>query len=95
MDDTVHFAVLTRTTVGYSYPATKGFIDHVIVSKDLLPWLLGGSVRTEDARKYVTNYTTTTSDHLPVTARFMFVPRPQKSQPRLFHRPHMEIFHFE
>lgn len=77
MDDTVHFAVLTRTTVGYSYPATKGFIDHVIVSKDLLPWLLGGSVRTEDARKYVTNYTTTTSDHLPVTARFMFVPRPQ------------------
>lgn len=77
MDDTVHFAVLTRTNTGYSYPATKGFIDHVIVSKDLLPWLLGGSVRTEDARKYVTNYTTTTSDHLPVTARFMFVPRPQ------------------
>lgn len=77
MDDTVHFAVLTRTTTGYSYPSTRGFIDHIIVSKDLLPWCLGGSVRTEDARRYITNYSATTSDHLPVTARFMFVPRSQ------------------
>jgi len=77
LDDTVHFAVLTRTITGYSYPSTRGFIDHIIVSKDLLPWCLAGSIRTEDARKYVTNYTSTTSDHLPVTARFMFVPQTQ------------------
>jgi endonuclease/exonuclease/phosphatase family metal-dependent hydrolase len=78
VDDTVHYAVLTRSREGYTYPATRGWIDHIIVSRDLMPSYLNNSVRVEDARTYLTNYTTTTSDHLPVMARFWLARRPQQ-----------------
>ncbi|MEO8794306.1 MAG: lamin tail domain-containing protein [Daejeonella sp.] len=49
---------------------TPSFIDHIITSNDLNDQYLENSITIEDARKYVASYSTTTSDHLPIYARF-------------------------
>lgn len=50
--------------------SSSSMIDHHIVSNDLNSYYLQGSADVEDPRSYITNYTSTTSDHLPVYSRY-------------------------
>ena len=45
-------------------------IDHIIISNEWFSEYLTGSAEPVDARSFVSNYANTTSDHLPVQARF-------------------------
>ncbi|MFC5283900.1 T9SS type A sorting domain-containing protein [Pedobacter alpinus] len=55
------------TFVGGSNPS---FIDHIITSNELKSTYVSNSTMVEDARNYISSYSTNTSDHLPVYARF-------------------------
>jgi hypothetical protein len=56
-----------------SFLGGTGMIDHMIITKTLLPEYITGSTDIEDARTYITNYNdSTASDHLPVFSRFAF-----------------------
>jgi hypothetical protein len=45
-------------------------IDHHIISNDMVPYYIAGSTAVEDPRNYISSYTSTTSDHLPVYSRY-------------------------
>lgn len=75
VDDAANYAALTG---GFSAAGKGSFvgsgnsmIDHLFVSNELNNLYLTGSADVEDSRTYVTSYTSTTSDHLPVFARFI------------------------
>jgi hypothetical protein len=57
---------------GFSFPSSGSFLDHIIISDELTDEYLDPSTTVEDPRSYVVNYANTTSDHLPVYARFAF-----------------------
>ncbi|WP_197464079.1 Ig-like domain-containing protein [Rufibacter sp. DG15C] len=55
-----------------SHPTTSGgnFLDHIVISNELVSQYIDNSIVIEDPRTYVSGYISNTSDHLPVTARF-------------------------
>ncbi|MGQ7947328.1 choice-of-anchor J domain-containing protein [Flavobacterium sp. WC2509] len=54
----------------YSFLSSGGFLDHIIISNELSDQYIANSIAVYDPRTDITNYTTTTSDHGPVIARF-------------------------
>ncbi len=74
VDDAVRYKTLTydlSVAGGYSFPSSSSFLDHIIVSDELGNAYVNNSIEIEDPRIYVSNYSSTTSDHLPVGARFL------------------------
>ncbi|MCE2957912.1 MAG: choice-of-anchor J domain-containing protein [Flammeovirgaceae bacterium] len=75
VDDNLNYQVLTLplsqanavTFVGSSL----SMLDHVVLSNELSNDYLTSSTTVEDPRSYITNYVNSTSDHLPVSARFV------------------------
>ncbi|GAB2549474.1 hypothetical protein GCM10027189_35160 [Rufibacter soli] len=57
---------------GFSFPSSKSFLDHIIISNELVDDYMPNSITIEDPNDYINSYATTTSDHLPVYARFAF-----------------------
>jgi predicted extracellular nuclease len=73
VDDRANFKVLTyelSQNGGYSFLSSGSFLDHIIISNELFDSYVENSIVVEDPRSYISNYATTTSDHLPVSARF-------------------------
>jgi hypothetical protein len=56
-----------NSLIGYS-----DFIDHVIISNELEADYINGSVRlVREVNDWITNYATTTADHMPVVSRYL------------------------
>ena len=73
-DDVSKFDVLTNSLsqIGDgSFPNAKLLLDHIIISNELTNSYVRNSIAIEDARVYIPDYINTTSDHLPVSARFL------------------------
>ncbi len=80
VDDAANFNVLTYALSqagAYSFPNSNSFLDHIITSNELTNLYVNSSIAVEDARNYVSNYMNSTSDHLPVSARFQFTKNDQ------------------
>lgn len=74
VDDATNFNTLTysiSTAGAFSFPSSSSFLDHIITSNELTNTYITNSITVEDPRTYISNYTNTTSDHLPVSARFL------------------------
>ncbi len=74
VDDAADFNVLTyelNQSGASTFPSSNSFLDNIIVSDELVSAYVPNSVTIEDARNYINNYCNTTSDHLPVSARFL------------------------
>ena len=74
VDDATNFNALTysiSTAGAFSFPSSSSFLDHIITSNELTNPYIANSITVEDPRTYISNYTNTTSDHLPVSARFL------------------------
>ena len=74
VDDGAHFNTLTysiSTGGAFSFPNSSSFLDHIITSNEMTNTYIANSITVEDARTYISNYINTTSDHLPVSARFL------------------------
>lgn len=62
--------------------STNSMIDHLLGTNELNSAYLAGSAEVEDPRTYISNYTSTTSDHLPVYVRYALeVPLPVAMSP--------------
>ncbi|MFN8356974.1 MAG: DUF5689 domain-containing protein [Spirosomataceae bacterium] len=73
VQDTANYQPITKalSDAGFRTYLTYGnVIDHITVSKNLKSAYLKNSAGVELAFRYITNYATTTSDHIPVVARF-------------------------
>jgi hypothetical protein len=73
-DDINNFQAVTydlNVANASTYPNSSSFIDNVITSNELTNAYVSNSATVEDPRSYVSNYLNTTSDHLPVSARFL------------------------
>ena len=71
--DTEKYNVLTleiSRAGAFSFLSSGGFLDHILVSNELSDEYVTNSTTVYDPRNDITNYTTTTSDHGPVIARF-------------------------
>jgi hypothetical protein len=74
VDNTSNFNTLTLALSqagGFSFPNSNSFLDHIITSNELTNSYVSNSTTVEDVRAYISNYVNTTSDHLPVSARFV------------------------
>ncbi|MFM9837590.1 MAG: choice-of-anchor I family protein [Cyclobacteriaceae bacterium] len=74
VDDVTNFNTLTYTISqagAFSFPNLNSFLDHFVTSNELANPYVTNSILVEDPRAYIASYTTTTSDHLPVSARFV------------------------
>jgi hypothetical protein len=74
VDDAANFNSLTYAISqagAASFPNSSSFLDHIITSNELTNDYVGNSITVEDPRAYITNYINTTSDHLPVSTRFI------------------------
>ncbi len=74
VDDASNFNILTYAltqTTASTFPSSGSFLDHIITSNELTASYVSNSISIEDPRNYISNYSSTTSDHLPVTARFL------------------------
>lgn len=77
VDDTADYFFPTKaftdagqgTTTSSSTP-----IDHHLITNDLVPQYVGGSAEVYKLGPYVPQYSTTTSDHYPTLARYLFAP---------------------
>ena len=75
VDDTKNYQVVTKqlSDNGFrSFLSFNNMIDHVMVSNELVDNYVVNSVSTEMGFLYVNNYSSTTSDHLPIYATFNF-----------------------
>ena len=75
LDDTKNYQVVTKqlSDNGFrSFLSFNNMIDHVMVSNELVDNYVVNSVSTEMGFLYVNNYSSTTSDHLPIYATFNF-----------------------
>nr|WP_294932432.1 T9SS type A sorting domain-containing protein [uncultured Flavobacterium sp.] len=54
----------------YSFLSSGGFLDHIVISNELTDEYIPNSIAVYDPRTDIVNYTTNTSDHGPVIARF-------------------------
>ncbi len=74
VDDVANFNTLTLAltqTSASTYPSSNSFLDHIIISNELTNSYVANSIFIEDPNAYITNYASTTSDHFPLTARFV------------------------
>jgi endonuclease/exonuclease/phosphatase family metal-dependent hydrolase len=72
--DTSNYNALTlgiSQAGAYSFLSSGGFLDHIIISNELTDEYIPNSIAVYDPRTDIANYTTTTSDHGPVIARFV------------------------
>lgn len=75
MDDTKNYQAITKSLSDNgvrSYLSQNNVIDHITVSDELVNNYVSNSVSPELAFTYIANYSSTTSDHLPVYATFNF-----------------------
>lgn len=73
VDDTANYDALTlgiSQAGAFSYLSSNGFLDHIMISNELTDEYIANSTAVYDPRTDITSYTTTTSDHGPVIARF-------------------------
>lgn len=73
VDDTAGYNALTlgiSQAGAYSFLSSQGFLDHILISSELNDDYIDNSITVYDPRNDIANYTTTTSDHGPVIARF-------------------------
>jgi len=73
VDDTANYTALTleiSKAGAYSFLSSGGFLDHIMISNELNDQYIQNSIAVYDPRADIANYTTTTSDHGPVIARF-------------------------
>lgn len=73
VNDTSNYNALTlgiSQAGAYSFLSSGGFLDHIIISNELTDEYIANSIAVYDPRTDIANYTTTTSDHGPVIARF-------------------------
>ncbi|MCA6381841.1 MAG: choice-of-anchor J domain-containing protein [Cytophagales bacterium] len=92
VDNTSNFNTLTLALSqagGFSFPNSNSFLDHIITSNELTNSYVSNSITVEDARAYISNYVNTTSDHLPVSARFVIE---KENQTILFNALPSKIF---
>jgi hypothetical protein len=71
--DTNNYKALTleiSQAGAYSFLSSGGFLDHITISNELIDDYISNSTAVYDPRNDIANYTTTTSDHGPVIARF-------------------------
>lgn len=71
--DTNNYKALTleiSQAGAYSFLSSGGFLDHITISNELIDQYITNSTAVYDPRNDIANYTTTTSDHGPVIARF-------------------------
>lgn len=71
--DTNNYKALTleiSQAGAYSFLSSGGFLDHIMISNELADQYVSGSTAVYDPRNDIASYTTTTSDHGPVIARF-------------------------
>ncbi|MFD1601869.1 choice-of-anchor J domain-containing protein [Flavobacterium artemisiae] len=71
--DTNNYKALTleiSQAGAFSFLSSGGFLDHITISNELVDQYIQGSTAVYDPRNDITSYTTTTSDHGPVIARF-------------------------
>lgn len=74
VDNTSNFNSLTLAISqagAFSFPSSSSFLDHLITSNELTNSYVSNSIVLEDPGAYISNYVNTTSDHLPVSARFL------------------------
>jgi len=80
VDNTTNFNSLTlpiSQTGAFSFPSSSSFLDHLTTSNELTNSYVSNSIIVEDPRTYISNYVNTTSDHLPVSARFVITKEDQ------------------
>lgn len=75
VEDTTNYNPLTLGishlgAVTYLNFTPPSFLDHIIVSNELSDQYITNSIQVYDPRNDIANYTSTTSDHAPVIARF-------------------------
>ena len=73
VEDTARYNPLTleiSKAGAFSYLSSGGFLDHIIISNELMAEYVPNSTTVYDPRLDVANYVNTTSDHGPVIARF-------------------------
>ncbi|CAM3701375.1 T9SS type A sorting domain-containing protein [Flavobacterium chungbukense] len=73
VNDTNNYKALTleiSQAGAYSFLSSGGFLDHITISNELLDDYIANSTAVYDPRNDIASYTTTTSDHGPVIARF-------------------------
>lgn len=71
--DTSNYKALTleiSQAGAFSFLTSGGFLDHIMISNELFDQYIDQSTAVYDPRNDIANYTTTTSDHGPVIARF-------------------------
>ncbi|WP_281633718.1 T9SS-dependent choice-of-anchor J family protein [Flavobacterium luteolum] len=71
--DTSNYKALTleiSQAGAFSFLSSGGFLDHIMISNELFDQYIDQSTAVYDPRNDILNYTTTTSDHGPVIARF-------------------------
>lgn len=73
VQDSVRYTTITASLArqGLSSFSTGGMIDNVVVSNELTRSALAGGEKIESPFTYIAGYTTTTTDHFPVTTRFV------------------------
>lgn len=73
VEDTENFDVITKKLSDAGESASINYdniIDHITISDELFDEHIQNSTLIHDPRPYIDNYGTTTSDHLPVWAKF-------------------------
>ncbi len=83
VDDTERWQVVTKALSddGYrSYISQENVIDHILTSNELKINYLANSVGVGLPFTFLKNYTSTTSDHIPVFARFQFFAPPTATE---------------
>lgn len=73
IEDTDNFNVLTKKLSNAGESASVNYdeiIDHITISNELFDEHIQNSTLIHDPRSYIDNYENTTSDHLPVWAKF-------------------------
>ncbi len=104
IDDAERWQALTKALSddGYrSYVSQENVIDHILISNELKSSYLSNSVGVSLPFTFLKNYTSTTSDHLPVFARFQFIVPPTATEPalginaRVFPNPTADVIHLD
>ena len=84
--DTERWQALTKALSddGYrTYISQENVIDHIFISNELKTSYLANSVGVGLPFTFLKNYASTTSDHIPVFARFQFIAPPTATEPMI------------
>ncbi len=86
VDDTERWQPITKvlSDEGYrSYISFENMIDHIISSNELKANYVPSSANVGLPFAFIKNYSNTTSDHIPVTARFQFFAPPTATEQKI------------